>query len=123
MDAHSEVPRCPRLAGRNPAHDEPVHLPSGRTVQLYNLLAARKEGGPPSLSIQYGSTLSASDTVARRAEAGEVIRHFAELLERIGATSASAQICATRAQAETRDPPEQSFWFHRTADGTWQGSE
>lgn len=106
-----------------PAHDEPVELPSGRSVQLYNLIAVTKAGGPPSLGIQYRSAIPAADTSARRAEASEVIVHFREVLERSGAASASAQICVTRAQAETREPPEQIFWFRCAADGTWQGTD
>ncbi len=101
-----------------PLHDRPLELEGRQRVQLYNIIAG-SVGGPPSFGIQYGSALPRADADGRRREAEAVIRHFAPMLEERKARSASAQVCVTRAQAETREPPEQIFLFERTAGGTW----
>jgi hypothetical protein len=101
-----------------PLHDRPLDLASVHHVQLYNVIAV-SGGGPPSFGIQYASALPRTDGDGRRREAEAVIRHFAPMFEQRKAQSACAQICATRAQAETRESPEQIFTFESTADGAW----
>ena len=101
-----------------PLHDRALDLGRGHRVQLYNVIAF-SAGGPPSFGIQYGSVLPRADAEGRLREAEAVIRHFGPLFDERKAQTASAQVCGTPAQAETREPPEQIFAFERTAGGAW----
>jgi hypothetical protein len=102
-----------------PLQDRPLTLPSGRVVQLYNVVSIASGDDSSSFGVQYRSAISASDEVNRREEATEVIAKFARLFSRADVTRASAQLCATRAQAEMREPPEMIFQFERGADSSW----
>jgi hypothetical protein len=102
-----------------PLQDRPLTLPSGRVVQLYNVVSIASGDDSSSFGVQYRSAISASDEVNRREEATEVIAKFARLFSRPDVTRASAQLCATRAQAEMREPPEMIFQFERAADSSW----
>src|ERR671916_1780547 len=99
-----------------PIYDRPLEVESGHRVQLYNVIAFVARGRA-SFAVQYGSALPHADADGRRHEAEAVIRHFAPMLEAKQAHAASAQVCGTRAQAETREPPEQIFTFERAAAG------
>jgi hypothetical protein len=103
-----------------PLQDRPLALPSGRVVQLYNVVAIAVADASSSFGVQYRSTISAGDEVNRREEAIEVIAKFAPLFSRPDVTSASAQLCGTRAQAERREPPEMIFQFERGDDSAWR---
>lgn len=103
-----------------PLQDRPLELPSGRVVQLYNVVSMTRLNDAPSFGIQYRSSVPAADEEERRAEAAEVIQMYAESFAPRGATRASAQLCGTRAQAEMREPAEQIFQFERADDASWR---
>jgi hypothetical protein len=110
-----------------PLQDEPLVLPSGRIVRIYNLLFLTQSDDPssvlriePSIRIQYGTALGIEQTAERSAEAAEVIAYF--LAESSGNTAivAYAEICATSDQAARRDPPEVSLEFCRDDNAVWR---
>ena len=103
-----------------PLQDRPLALPSGRVVQLYNVVSMAGPDDSSSFGVQYRSEISATDENSRRKEATEVIAKFAPLFSRPEVTRASAQLCATRAQAEMREPPEMIFQFERGKDSAWE---
>ena len=102
-----------------PLQDRPLELPSGRVVQLYNIVAMTSLGDAPSFGVQYRSSIAAADEEGRKAEATEVISMYTGFFAPRGATRASAQLCGTRAQAELREPPEMIFQFERAEDTPW----
>jgi hypothetical protein len=102
-----------------PLQDRPLELPSGRVVQLYNLVWITSSRHAPSFGVQYRSTIPAADEEGRKAEATEVIAMYAEFFAPRGATRASAQLCDTRVQAEMREPAEMIFQFERADDSSW----
>jgi len=114
-----------------PLQDQPLVLPSGRIVRIYNLLFLTQENDPssvlriePNFRIQFGTATLVDQTAERLAEAEEVIAYF------LGGASAEhtaehtmvgyAEICGTSAQSERQDPPEASFKFVRDDHGIWQ---
>jgi len=115
----SERSRITDSAHPYPLQDRPLELPSGRVVQLYNLVSMASLNQAPSFGVQYRSSIPVADEVERKAEATEVIAMYTELFAPRGATRASAQLCATRAQAEMREPPEMIFQFERADDNSW----
>jgi hypothetical protein len=102
-----------------PLQERPLSLASGRVVQLYNIVSMTSPDRAPSFGVQYRSSIAAADEEGRKAEAIEVIAIYADFFAAQGATSGSAQLCATRAQAEMREPPEMIFQFERAADTSW----
>lgn len=103
-----------------PLQDRPFELPSGRVVQLYNLVSITSPDHAPSFGVQYRSAIPAGDEEGRKAEATEVIALYAGVFVAQGATRGSAQLCGTRAQAEMREPPEMIFQFERADDSSWR---
>ena len=103
-----------------PLQDRPLELPSGRVVQLYNLVSIVGPDGSSSFGVQYRSKISPSDEINRREEATEVIAKFAHLFSRPDVTHVSAQLCETRAQAEMREPAAVILQFERGDDSAWK---
>ena len=112
--------RLPESPHPYPLQDRPLGLPSGRVVQLYNIVSMTSPNHAASFGVQYRSSISASDEEGRKAEATEVIALYAHVFAEQGATRGSAQLCATRAQAEMREPPEMIFQFEREDDSSWR---
>lgn len=97
-----------------------ITLPSGREVTVLNLIIVDQRGRPGGcLGIQYRSSLAHADRVAQQGEAREVVEFHRSFAEEHG-YSLSAQICNTDAAAQTREPPERSFYFERGSDGEWE---
>ena len=116
-----ERPRFAESPHPYPLQDRPLGLPSGRIVQLYNLVSMTSPNQAASFGVQYRSSIPAADEAGRRAEATEVIAMYAEYFAPRKATRASAQLCGTRAQAEMREPPELIFQFEREDDdSSWR---
>jgi hypothetical protein len=110
-----------------PLQDQPLVLPSGRIVRIYNLLSLTQSDDPssflriePSIRIQYGTALGSEQTAERSAEAAEVIAYFLGESSRGDPIVAYAEICATSDQAARRDPPEVRFEFCRDDNGPWR---
>jgi hypothetical protein len=115
----SERSRIIDSAHPYPLQDRRLELPSGRVVQLYNVVSMTSLNQAPSFGIQYRSSIPAADEEERKAEATEVIAMYAEFFAPRGATRASAQLCGARAQAEMREPAEMIFQFQRADDSAW----
>ena len=111
------------LHGPYPAIDKPLPLASGGVVQLYNLIVFVPRSGSKTLSIQYGTSLSsdAGDLLVREAEA--VATELGQFADRQGITRASAQICRTRRQAETREAIAEIISLERGSDGLWHATD
>jgi hypothetical protein len=110
-----------------PLQDQPLVLPSGRIVRIYNLLFLTQDDDPssvlrvePSFRIQYGTATGADQVADRSAEAAEVIAYFLGQAAAEHTTVGYAEVCSTPAQAERRDPPEASFKFFRDDHGAWR---
>jgi hypothetical protein len=103
-----------------PMQETPLRLPSGRVVAVLNLIATRKARQPGgTFSVQYRTAVPASDPEDRRAEAAEVVGAYAAFAEARGYGLIRAEVCNTRAAAETREGPEAIFRFGRGPDGRW----
>jgi hypothetical protein len=76
------------------------------------------KGYPPTI-IVHGREPTSGDTGDRRSEAQELVVLYSPLADREQVSRASAQICNTRAAAETRELPEQIFLFEREGRGAW----
>ena len=110
-----------------PLQDQPLVLPSGRIVRIYNLVFLTQEHEPsmslrvePTFRIQYGTRAGSDQPLQRAAEAAEVIGHFLDHAPAEYAMVAYAEICETADQAERRDPPQATFEFRRNQDGAWR---
>jgi len=115
-----ERPRFAESPHPYPLQDRPLELASGRIVQLYSVVSMTSPNHATSFGVQYRSSIPAADEEGRKAEATEVIALYAHFFAAQGATRGSAQLCATRAQAEMREPPEMIFQFERGDDGSWR---
>jgi hypothetical protein len=102
-----------------PSNDNPLALPSGRTIRFYDLIIVSGLG-EPSFSVHYRSELDRNNGSARQAEAEEVIRLFEGGSSCKNAKRANASICSTPAQATTQELPEEIFQFQRDEGGAWQ---
>jgi len=110
-----------------PLQDQPLVLPSGRIVRIYNLLSLTQSDDPssflriePSFRVQYGTALGADQPAERAAEAGEVIAYFLGGASAEHTMVAYAEICTTLAQAARQDSPEASLEFRRDDTGAWR---
>jgi hypothetical protein len=110
-----------------PLQDEPLVLPSGRIVRVYNLSFFTQGDDPTPLvrvehnfRIQYGTAVGRVHAGERSAEAAEVVAYFLGEATAGSAMVAYAEICSTPAQAERLDPPEASFRFRRDHLGVWR---
>ena len=110
-----------------PLQDQPLVLPSGRIVRIYNLLFLTQQDDPssvlrvePSFRIQYGTAIGPDQVAERSAEAAEVIAYFLGQAVAEDTTVGYAEICSTPAQAQRRDRPETSFKFFRDDRGAWR---
>lgn len=110
-----------------PLQDQPLVLPSGRIVRIYNLLFTTQRDDPSSFlrveesfRIQYGTAIPATQPAERSAEAAEVIAYFRAAGPEEPGMVAYADICGAPAQAERREPPEASFKFLRNGNGDWR---
>jgi hypothetical protein len=110
-----------------PLQDQPIILPSGRIVRIFNLDFLIQRDDPssflrvePSFRIQYGAEIGPDQPGERSAEAAEVVAYFLGEAVADHTTVAYAEICSTRAQAERREPPEASFRFCRGENAPWR---
>ena len=110
-----------------PLQDQPLILPSGRVVVIYNLLFLTQRDDPsmslrvePTFRIQYGTRIGSDQPAERAAEAAEVVAYFLGEAPAEHTMVAYAEICDTAAQAERRDPPQVTFEFRRNQNGAWQ---
>ena len=102
-----------------PMIDKPLPLPNGEAVQLFNLIIFVASSGEKALNIQYGTPVPANEPVALIEQAVAVATALSEFADRKGIRRGSAQICRTRAQAETREAPAEIIPLIRGADGSW----
>jgi hypothetical protein len=110
-----------------PLQDQPLVLPSGRIVRVYNLLSLTQHDDPtsllriePTFRIQYQTGIDPDQAAERAAEAAEIIAYFLGDAAVEPTMVAYAEICSTPAKAERRDPPEISFRFCRADNGSWR---
>ena len=110
-----------------PLQEQPLVLPSGRVVRVYNLLSLTQRDDSsmllrvePTFRIQYGTRIGSDQPAERAAEAAEVIAYFLGEAPADHTMVAYAEICDTPAQAERRDPPQVTFEFRRDQAGAWQ---
>ena len=102
-----------------PAIDKPLPLANGDVVQLFDLIIFAASSGEKTLTIQYGSDIPPSDSDALIDQALAVATQLSEFADRQGIRRGSAQICRTRAQAETREEIAEIISLARHSDGSW----
>jgi hypothetical protein len=110
-----------------------LRLPSGRTVSVYQFVVSvapadsavgadgtglQRVEPARTFNVYYGTTLPATDTLGRQAEAAEVVAVFAPYPPASSAGRLHALLCETAACAELRGPPHQIYAFERAPDGT-----
>src|SRR5262249_55430397 len=102
-----------------PTIDKPLPLTGGDVVQLYSLIIFVPTSGDKALTIQYGTSIPATDRRGVIDQALAVATALTEFADTQGIRRANAQICRTRAQAETREPIAESVVLARGSDGSW----
>ncbi len=105
-----------------PAIDKPLPLANGEVVQLFNLIVFIPSG-ENALTIQYGTSIPANDRAALIEQAAAVATELSEFADGQGISRGSAQICRTRAQAETRERITEIISLARNSDGAWSWRE
>jgi hypothetical protein len=106
-----------------PAIDKPLPLANGDVVQLFNLIVFIASSGEKALTIQYGTSIPANERAALIEQAVAVATQLSEFADRQGISRGTAQICRTRAQAETREKITETIWLARNSDGSWASRE
>lgn len=103
-----------------PLEDTRLPLPSGGHVIVLNRIISTMRDTPGgALTIQYRSTVAASDRKARFFEAQEVARVHEPFADTRGFLSIRAEVCNSLAAAQMREPAEAGFQFVRDSTGTW----
>src|SRR5579862_5104909 len=103
-----------------PAIDKPLPLANGDVVQLYNLITFVGSSGERALTIQYGTNIPPTDRRALGDQAVAVATALREFADAQNIRRGSAQICRTRAQAETRERISEIIPLARDSDGSWR---
>ena len=106
-----------------PAIDKPLPLANGDVVQLFNLIIFSALSGEKTLTIQYGTSIPATERAALIEQALAVATQLSEFADGHGITRGNAQICRTRAQAETREKITEIISLGRSSDGSWSWRE
>jgi hypothetical protein len=106
-----------------PAIDQPLPLANGDVVQLLNLIIFVASSGEKTLTIQYGTSIPADERAALIDQAEAVARHLSEFADGQGIRRGNAQVCRTRAQAETREAITEIIPLARNSDGSWSWTE
>jgi hypothetical protein len=78
--------------------------------------------GEKALTIQYGTSIPANERAALIDQAVAVATQLSECADEQGISRGSAQICRTRAQAETREQITEIVSLARNSDGSWSWS-
>jgi hypothetical protein len=106
-----------------PAIDKPFPLANGDVVQLFNLIIFIAASGEKALTIQYGTGIPPNERAALIDQSVAVATALSEFAEGQGIRRGNAQICRTRAQAETREQITEIIPLVRKNDGSWSWRE
>ena len=98
-----------------PSIDKPLPLANGEVVQLFNLFIFIAASGEKTLTIQYGTDIPQNERAALIEQAEVVATQLNEFADGQGIRRGNAQICRTRAQAETREAITRLFRLRETA--------
>ncbi len=102
-----------------PIIDKPLPLATGDVVQLYSLIIFVASSGEKTLTIQYGTNIPSANRRGVSDQALSVVTALSEFADAQGVRRANAQICRTRAQAETREPITERVALVRSSGGAW----
>ena len=103
-----------------PMIDKPLPLPDGDSVHLYSIIIFHARSGKKSASLHYGTTIAQRETAALERQAERVAAALNEFAEQQQIGQMTAQICRTRAQAESRELSTEVIPLARAPDGTWR---
>jgi hypothetical protein len=106
-----------------PAIDKALPLANGDVVHLFNLIIFIASSSEKTLTIQYGTGIPANERAALVDQAVAVATQLSEFADGQGIRRGNAQICRTRAQAETREEITEIIPLARGTDGSWSWSE
>ena len=103
-----------------PTIDKPLPLADGDVVHLYSVIIFDPRSGARSASLLYGTSVAEGEIAALERQAERVAAALNEFAEQQHLGRMTAQICRTRAQAESRELSAQTISLNRAADGRWQ---
>jgi len=108
--------RTSRSCSESPLQNQPLVLPLGRVVRIYNLSFLTQGNDPtpvlriePSFRIECATAIGLGREMERSEEAEEVIAYFLGEPAAEHTTVAYADICSTPAQAERRERRRRAF--------------